>query len=599
MNYKKTTFLPLKENLGDNFLNEKFNIIINEGKEFSLELNPNYMISPLSPHSKNSTFSDNIFTYLMKNIDLKNILCNAIKDQKIKPEMVLLFIKTEDKIIMLNDYEIIFCYNSISHINNSNFNSGLNSEMRSTGLHNLKKVSTNLSLNNINYEHNNPIIYYKICNYTQKVMIDIFKNEIEKIILNIPITCSIYMLKKLIFEKLKIKNVDLKNYKLYGVGFIDSENIKFINKAMTNKKFTDELLIYDIMKYYMEPNKCVNKILNLILIEKTSEQCSIGLDFRFNLLRNFQKLENYDLNAPSYRNVSDGLNLFIYCLNEKCSHFNNYFTVCKGYGTFNIFNLIKNIKCPFCNLKKFSLRNLGMINAKWVYQFYLKGTKESKINGEGITFENGKLYIIKEIIFENQFYSLFIEVEYYQNKNFLNLNNRNSFQSSIQNIESSFFYSSNEISESDLNNINLEQKYLKKHNNNNKNSFELEVETELTFEKKEDNKKTEIINNNINKEENYIINLIENSEDENINKNNINIYSSYKNNVDNKLNENNINDNDNDNEIIKHVEKKESNNIKKNNKINNCEIDIKLDYKKEQCCIGCGKMAQNSFCILW
>ena len=238
-----------------------------------------------------------------------------------------------------------------------------------------------------------------------------------------------------------------------------------------------------------------------------------------------------------------------------------------------------------------------MINAKWVYQFYLKGNKESKINGEGNTFENGKLYIIKEIIFENQFYSLFIEVEYYQNKNFLNLNNRNSFQSSIQNIESSFFCGSNEISESDLNNINLEQKYLNKRNNNNKNSFELEMEKELTFKKKEENKKIEIINNNINKEENYTINVIENYEDENINDNNINNYSSYKNNIDNKLNENNSNNNDN--EIIKLVEKKESNNIKKNDKTNDCEIDIKLDYKKEQCCIGCGKMAPNSFCILW
>ena len=570
MNTKKINLLPLDESLEENFFNEKCNILINNGNEFLIDLNPS-IIFPLSPNSKNSNFSENNNNnyQLIKNIDLKYIICNSVKEQIIQPEMILLYTKIDDKYILLNDYEIYSFCNPIynSNINNSNNTSGLNSEMRSTGLQNLKKVVvSNRSVNNNNINNNIketkiPILYYKICKFKQRIMIDIFQNKIDKIIMSVPICCSVYMLKVLIFQKLKIKNLDfIKNQNLYGVGFLNKEKIKFINKALTNKKFTDNYLIYDIMKYYLEPKLCSDKILNLILIEKNPSQCLIGLDFKFNIMKNFKKLENFDSNAPSYRNVSDGLNLFIYCLNKNCQIYNSYFTLCKGYGIFDLFQSLEEINCPFCHLKNFSLRNIGMINAKWTYKGFLKSTKESKINGDGITLDNDKLYIIKEMIFEKQFLSLLIEVEFYKIKSLSYSNNKNSYQSSIQNIDGSFFQS--EISDDELINLNLEQRYLTKNNNsNNKSSLVLDLTKEFTFQKPDK--------------------IDENNKNKNINRN---------------INYNNNNEN-NDNEILKLFHKKDSNQSKKND--NKLEIDIKLDCKKEPCYFECVHCSNNYSCILW
>ena len=86
----------------------------------------------------------------------------------------------------MNDFEIFSFLNSIDNvnINNSNINSVLNSEMRSTGFQNAKKLLSNRS-SSYNGESKNQIIYYKICNYFQNIIIDIFQNQIEKIILNL------------------------------------------------------------------------------------------------------------------------------------------------------------------------------------------------------------------------------------------------------------------------------------------------------------------------------------------------------------------------------------------------------------------------------
>ena len=321
MDYKKIIIAPLEESLDESFLNDKCNLLLNNGKEFIIDLNSTFMFSQISSFLKESFFFDDNnlkINQLTTNLDLKYIICNTIKNPNIKPEMLLLYIKIDDKFILLNDFEIFSFLNSIDNvnINNSNINSVLNSEMRSTGFQNAKKLLSNRS-SSYNGESKNQIIYYKICNYFQNIIIDFFQNQIEKIKLNIPISCSVYMLKYLIFQKVKNQDFDLmKNFNLYGVGFLDKENVHFINKQYTNKKFTDDFLIYDIMKYYLNPNKCFDKILNLILIKKTVQQCSIGLDFRFNIMRNFQKLENNDLNDSLYRKISYGLNIFIYSLND-------------------------------------------------------------------------------------------------------------------------------------------------------------------------------------------------------------------------------------------------------------------------------------------
>ena len=491
MNYQKIIISPFKENLGNEqtFLNEKCNIILNKGNEILIDFHPSLFLP--SPRSKNSNYIHNsnisFNQTIIKNIDLKISICNSITEQIIKPEMLILYFKIGEKYIILNDGDVYSLNNNINSGITSGLTSGLNSEMRSTELPK-RKIQSNHSSSNHIHEIKITNLYYKICNYTQKVVIDIYKNKIEKIILNLSITCSVYMLKYIIYQKLKIKNIDfIKNHNIYGVGFIDTENIQFIKKAQTNKKFNDNNLIYDIMIYYMEPSRCKDKFLNLILIENSRDQCYIGLDFKFNIMRNFKKLDKYDNNAPSYRNVSDGLNLFIYCLNKKCELYNNYFIVNVGYGNFDIFSTLNDIVCPLCNSKNISLRNLGMINSKWSYRGFLKSIKSSKINGDGITLDNGKLFVIKEIIFENHFFSLFFEVEFYQIKvNIENSNNiKNSFQSSIYNIESNIIQSSSDISESDLISVNLEQKYFgNEGNKKSKKLLEVEISKEFTFQKK-------------------------------------------------------------------------------------------------------------------
>ncbi len=555
MNYQKIIISPFKENLGNEqtFLNEKCNIILNKGNEILIDFHPSLFLP--SPRSKNSNYIHNsnisLNQTIIKNLDLKILICNSITEQIIKPEMLILYFKIGEKYIILNDGDVYSLNNNINSGITSGLTSGLNSEMRSTELPK-RKIQSNHSSSNHIHEIKITNLYYKICNYTQKVVIDIYKNKIEKIILNLSITCSVYMLKYIIYQKLKIKNIDFfKNHNIYGVGFIDTENVQFIKKAQTNKKFNDNNLIYDIMIYYMEPSRCKDKFLNLILIENSPDQCYIGLDFKFNIMRNFKKLDKYDNNAPSYRNVSDGLNLFIYCLNKKCELYNNYFIVNVGYGNFDIFSTLNDIVCPLCNSKNISLRNLGMINSKWSYRGFLKSIKSSKINGDGITLDNGKLFVIKEIIFENHFFSLFFEVEFYQIKvNIENSNNiKNSFQSSIYNIESNIIQSSSDISESDLISVNLEQKYFgNEGNKKSKKLLEVEISKEFTFQKKNESKKKEENNNG----------------------------------------------NHNDKDIMKLFDKKSSKDTKKIGE----ECEIQIDYKKEKYCYECGKFS-NSPCYLF
>ena len=555
MNYQKIIISPFKDNLGNEqtFLNDKCNIILNKGNEILIDFHPSLFLP--SPRSKNSNYIHNsnisFNQTIIKNLDLKILICNSITEQIIKPEMLILYFKIGEKYIILNDGDVYSLNNNINSGITSGLTSGLNSEMRSTELPK-RKIQSNHSSSNHIHEIKITNLYYKICNYTQKVVIDIYKNKIEKIILNLSITCSVYMLKYIIYQKLKIKNIDfIKNHNIYGVGFIDTENVQFIKKAQTNKKFNDNNLIYDIMIYYMEPSRCKDKFLNLILIENSPDQCYIGLDFKFNIMRNFKKLDKYDNNAPSYRNVSDGLNLFIYCLNKKCELYNNYFIVNVGYGNFDIFSTLNDIVCPLCNSKNISLRNLGMINSKWSYRGFLKSIKSSKINGDGITLDNGKLFVIKEIIFENHFFSLFFEVEFYQIKvNIENSNNiKNSFQSSIYNIESNIIQSSSDISESDLISVNLEQKYFgNEGNKKSKKLLEVEISKEFTFQKKNESKKKEENNNG----------------------------------------------NHNDKDIMKLFDKKSSKDTKKIGE----ECEIQIDYKKEKFCYECGKFS-NSSCYLF
>lgn len=59
------------------------------------------------------------------------------------------------------------------------------------------------------------------------------------------------------------------------------------------------------------------------------------MDFRFNLLRDVQKIE-WQGEAPWFREVQDGLSWFGYCKTPKCKAYKKLFTSNRGYGFFKL-----------------------------------------------------------------------------------------------------------------------------------------------------------------------------------------------------------------------------------------------------------------------
>ena len=71
------------------------------------------------------------------------------------------------------------------------------------------------------------------------------------------------------------------------------------------------------------------------------------------------------------------------------------------------------MKCLLCEESKvIELKNLGLINSKWVYKGILNGQKTNVFEGDGITIDN-QLYIMQEAKVYNLIYKLYIEVKPY------------------------------------------------------------------------------------------------------------------------------------------------------------------------------------------
>jgi hypothetical protein len=200
----------------------------------------------------------------------------------------------------------------------------------------------------------------------------------------------------------------------------NQEQINNDTQPQTNRKFDDNTLIDDIIEYYIKTHNIKKEeidsyVLKMLLLEKVNRKCSIGIDFKFNIMRNVRKID-FDNAAPDYREVNDGLNFFAYCLNEDCQLYNEYFTISKGYGIFDLVAEANGVECPKCGKHDKELRNIGVINSKWQYKGFLKQGKESKFSGDASTFENDKLYILNEINFKSEFKALLIEVAYHKTK---------------------------------------------------------------------------------------------------------------------------------------------------------------------------------------
>ena len=454
-------------------------------KNFVKELYQDYLIDFKNNHNYNNL--ENSFS--PKIINIKMCIYSYLIEKKkfdITLDSLILFNKNHNNYQILND--------------DDNFYQKYNKE--------IKKI------NDENKTSNPIIIYYYINNDKIKVIVDLYSKYIDRINLNISKMCSLLMLKFIILTKLreiennkdvsnsnkinnninKIKlsktkliamNELLKETTIYGNGIMKPDLTSYIVKNQTNRNFEINFTIYQIYNYYMNmPNKEIDwekdlnntdydnsllskdeGILNFIFMEKKDNKCHFGLDFRFTILQYFYPLskdeiiEDDKLEVINYYNnnfyqIKSGINLYFNCLNDNCKYNQKLFILNIGYGTFDIFNLIKhNLLCPSCNkssnyyinnIKYYGAKNIknnlemkyiGMMNSKWSYKGYLEGIKMTVVDGKGLTVVNNLLYRTKEFNFLTQFKKLLFQADFYISKNNYKIEDNNTILSEISEIK--------------------------------------------------------------------------------------------------------------------------------------------------------------------
>lgn len=518
-------------------------------------------------------------------------------------------------------------------------------------------INKNLRNKDVNENNisNCTILYYYICNDKIKVIVDLYSEFIDKISINVSKMCSLLMLKYIILLKVReieknknVSNLDKiskdafnnsqsskiklitiedieKKEKIYGNGLIKYDLTGYFVKNQTNRDFNNNAKILEVYNYYIniydksvelerdlnlvkyEDNLSSKEegILNFILMEKKENKLHLGLDFRFTILRDFQPLSKTEINAEEkmevinyyqndYFQIKSGLNLYFNCLNSNCKYNKNIFVLNIGYGTFDIFNLIRhNYLCLSCNKKtnnynniknkepiniknNIELKYIGMLNAKWTYKGYLEGIKMTMTEGKGFTVVNDILYRTKEFNFIGQFKKLLFQVEFYISKN-----------NYIKSIDSSI------ISDT-MNNENIKNKEALK---NNKNE-ERDDKTNKNYIKKNSVKikEIEIIKHNKDEQKNNDKFIKFKTESNNNNKNED--FSSENNYFHKIKSKQNIYQKHNSNSI-KHTypgnNKRNSNNFENfDNNNTNIDFNIIIDKAKTNCCEHCLEYDQIS-----
>ena len=644
------------------------------------ELKQDYLIHFQTNYPYNNL--ENI--YPPKVINIKTCVYLYLVEKKkmnLTLDSLLLFQFIHGKLILLNDEDTFYTNMKSKTQINKNENDKNNKNK-------IKDINKNIK-NNIS---NSTIIYYSLNKEKIKILVELYSNSIDHISLNISKTCSLLMLKYIIILKLKEieKNQDISNLidnisesinnnittdslntitineiekkiKIYGNGIANKNFNQYISKKQTNRNFNNSSKISDIYNYYIDNinssrikdynpnnNKMIDNIpifqddlndgiLNFIMMEQNNNKCSLGLDFRFNILQSFipiseeeNKAENNNdlISFKSYiKNDSylskNGLNLYFNCLNNECKYNSKCFILNAGYGNYDIFSLIKyNAYCPFCYKSKqeflkeknkmnnninennnLQLKYIGMMNSKWAYKGYLIGIKMTNVEGKGMTVMKDILYKTKEFDFLNQFKRLLFEIERFNSKNIYN---------PIYSKKDNSICSDNYNNEIDKDNFDL--KYDINDAKLNKFCFKEKEITDI-FNDIDDNdinnNKYENQSNKIDKYSNLQIKENQNESD----KNNIifNIKNEYyNNNIDNNnsfINNETITNNEYKN-INKELDVKSNSNIKKKNNnskgtyygnsrqvfqnkdinetnITNVGFNIIIDKTKSNCCETC------------
>lgn len=205
---------------------------------------------------------------------------------------------------------------------------------------NFLSIAGTFQTNNTNKDQT-PTLFYKLLTDIPlcKIMIEYFLTNIDKILIEVSINCSIFILKFLLRKKLFIPEseqnlIDLNTQKAYKndeliANIINPNDSIRLNNSQINfstagKNDDNSFMNISHSDINTHNASVINnkhslsgKMIRIQLIRKGRRRCSIGIDFSFNLLKNIKKLDFVD-EAPSFREASDGLNIFCYCKNKHC-----------------------------------------------------------------------------------------------------------------------------------------------------------------------------------------------------------------------------------------------------------------------------------------
>ena len=580
------------------------------------ELEQDYLINFQNNYNYNNL--ENSFP--PKIINIKTFIYLYLTEKRklnVTLDSLILFKYSQNKYHILNDDEIFYPKNNNNNTSNEN----------------------NIS--------NSTILYYSICNDKIKVIVDLYSKSIDNIKISVSKMCSLLLLKYIILLKLReteekkdVSNFDKinnesfnifhsskinlitiedieKKHKIYGNGIMKDDLTNYIVKNETNRNFSSNKTIAEVYNYYIKTSdkiidweniNCIRYddnsssknegVLNFILMEHKDKKCHLGLDFRFTILQYFQplskeeiedddKLEVINFYNNNFYQIKSGLNLYFNCLNDNCKYKKELFILNIGYGTFDIFSIIRhNSLCPSCNKKTYyynnkecyagysrknnlELKYLGMMNAKWSYKGYLEGIKMTVVDGKGITVMNDLLYKTKEFNFLRQFKKLLFQIEQYYSKNYYFKNDNNS------------------ISDEKINSID---ENIKSNETKNENIFEKDNKINENTNKIKEIQITNHNNNNQKKNDQFIKFKNENNqiEDSYLEKNNFNFNSI-------KSKQNFLKKNSSIKQTYPGNNKRYSQNIENfENNNTNIDFNIIIDKPNNNCCENCFEYDQIS-----
>ena len=196
--------------------------------------------------------------------------------------------------------------------------------------------------------------------------------------------CNVIDLKATIEKHTKISSLD--------------QTLRYNGVTMENDKILADYNLKDPEDFNPEDasTTTISRPFEISLFIRKGERSKLrfGIDFSFNIIKDVKKM-GWKESAPWYRELSDGLSWFCYCRNAKCEIADQLFIIHKGFGHFYFEKDIRDIKCPLCSKSFFEVRNIGFVQCLWQYKGVLTNKKDSKISGEGRTYDN-KLYTFKE-----------------------------------------------------------------------------------------------------------------------------------------------------------------------------------------------------------